>query len=155
MFILFSCSIYKQVISYIEEGNLIYVYMYIFVFYFTILSCYSHTIFLFLYFILQYFHFILIQYSYTGDIVYHIRKSDYMYIFYYLLSLNWSTKIWSCSLYLRLVYIHTFFSVPQFSSITIILVLRYINMILLSIFLFCLYFYFLCIYTFLYIIKSS
>ena len=85
MFILFSCSIYKQVISYIEEGNLIYVYMYIFVFYFTILSCYSHTVFLFLYFILQYFHFILIQYSYTGDIVYHIRKSDiciYFIIYY-------------------------------------------------------------------------
>ena len=30
MFILFSCSIFKQVISYIIEGNLIYVYIYIY-----------------------------------------------------------------------------------------------------------------------------
>ena len=87
---------------------------------------------------------------------YHILYNEigYMYI---LLStiLKLKYKIWSCSLYLRLVYIRTFSTVSQFSSITIILVSRYINMILLFIFLFCLFSDFLCIYTFLYIIKSS
>ena len=84
MFILFSCSIFKQVISYIIEGNLIYVYIYIYI--------------------------------------------PVLYIFALLPS------------------------VFQFSSISIILILKYINMILLFIFPFCLYSYFFCMYSFLNII---
>jgi hypothetical protein len=116
MFILFSCSIFKQVISYIIEGNLIYVHKY------------SRSV--------------------------YIRTSPFcISIFFNIYYPHTEIHKYDPAIYIPVLSIFALLpSVFQFSSISIILILKYINMNLLFIFLFCLYSYFLCMYTFLHII---